>query len=119
MTTTEDQLALPGLELPAASDSDSAMVLAAKASLAELKRTGALEPRHAVQCQLVLQLAQAIDRGSSSGRASAVAMASKELRETMLVLDPPDELGTATKREQLADFMKLLEHAANNGGQLP
>lgn len=117
--TTSEQLALPGLVIPEALDSDSAMVAAAKASLAELRRTGAVESRHAVQVQLVLQLARVIDAGSRTGRASAVAMASKELRETMLVLDPPDELASASARSKLEAFMALIEQAANNGGQVP
>lgn len=114
---TERQLELPGLELPEPHPSDSPMLRAAKATLAELARTGAVGSRHAVQVQLVIQLAGAIDAGTRSGRASAVAMASKELRETMLVLDPPDELGSASMRDRLTEFMASVERAANNGGQ--
>jgi hypothetical protein len=107
---------LPGLELPEPHPSDSPMMAAAKATLAELRRTGSVGARHAVQVQLVLQLAGAIDAGTRSGRASAVAMASKELRETMLVLDPPDE-SNPELRDRLAEFMATVELAANNGGR--
>lgn len=111
-----EQLPLPGLEVPDPHPSDSAMVRAAKLTLAELRRSGRVTGRHAVQVELVLALAQAIDRGTRSGRASAVAMASKELRETMLVLDPPDE-NNPELRDRLAEFMRTVELAANNGGQ--
>lgn len=115
MTEPTTQPALPGLEVPEPTAADSPMVTAAKLTLGELRRTGAVEARHAVQVQLVLQLAHAIDKGSQSGRASAVAMASKELRETMLVLDPPDELANAGARDRLADFMTYIEQVANQG----
>lgn len=112
-----EQPELPGLVVPDVHPSDSTMVKAAKLTLDELRRTGAVGTRHAVQVQLVLQLAHAIDAGARSGRASAVAMASKELRETMLVLDPPDELGSSDMRDRLREFMATVERAANNGGQ--
>ena len=111
-----EQLELPGLSIPEPHPSDSAMVRAAKQTLDELHRAGRVTSRHAVQVQLVLALAQAIDRGTRSGRASAVAMASKELRETMLVLDPPDE-NNPELRDRLAEFMATVELAANNGGR--
>lgn len=107
---------LPGLELPAAHPSDSPMVVAAKLTLAELRRSGRVGARHAVQVQLVLALAQAIDAGSRSGRASAVAMAAAQLNETIERLDPPDE-SSPELRDRLAEFMATVERAANNGGQ--
>ena len=113
----DDQLALPGLELSEPRESDSPMVVAAKLTLAELQRTGAVELRHAVQVQLVLQLAQSIDAGTRSGRASAVAMAAAQLRETMLVLDPPDDMANATMRQRLDAFMDSIERAANSGAE--
>jgi hypothetical protein len=117
MTAPTTQPALPGLEVPGVAAHDTPMVVAAKQTLAELQRTGAVQSRHAVQVQLVIQLAHAIDRGASSGRASAVAMASKELRETMLVLDPPDELASASARDRLREFMAALEDHANSGAR--
>ena len=116
MTENTTQPAIPGLEVPELHHADSPMVRAAKSTLAELARTGAVGARHAVQVQLVIQLAQAIDAGTRSGRASAVAMAAAQLRETMLVLDPPDELGSADMRDRLREFMATVERAANNGG---
>lgn len=113
MTEHTTQLALPGLEVPEVTGHDSPMVVAAKVTLAELATAGTVTTRHAVQVQLVLQLAHAIDRGSASGRASAVAMASKELRETMLVLDPPDEMASASARDRLREFVAQVERVAN------
>lgn len=116
-TETDAQPTIPGLEIPAPHGSDSAMVRAAKATLGELARVGAVGARQSVQVQLVLSLAQAIDAGARSGRASAVAMAAGQLNETMDRLDPPDELGTADMRDRLREFMATVERAANNGGQ--
>lgn len=109
-----EQLELPGV-VPAHAAHDSAMVAAAKISLAELERTGQLTKRHAVQVQLVVSLAAAIDAGSRSGRASAVAMAARELRETMLVLDPPpeDPAEGAEAMRKWETFMAKVEAAAN------
>lgn len=115
MTSTQPQL--PGLEVPEVHSSDSPMVVAAKRTLDELRRSGQLGARHAVQVQLVLSLAAAIDAGARAGRASAVAMAAGQLNETMDRLDPPDELGGQDARARLAEFMATVEKAANNGGR--
>lgn len=112
---SEDQLMIPGLVVPEVHHSDAAMVKAAKATLSELARAGKVGARHAVQVQLVLSLAQAIDSGARSGRASAVAMAAAQLNETMDRLDPPDETNPEL-RDRLAEFMATVEAAANNGG---
>jgi hypothetical protein len=74
-----------------------------------------------VLTQLLLSLSEAIDGGRRSGRASAVAMAAKELRETLLMIDPPPEDGSASEdaARALREFMAKVEAAANNGGQLP
>lgn len=115
----DEQLQLPGVgEAPATS---TAIVKAAHVTLTELRELGRLEPRHAVLAALVLELAEAIDRGRRSGRASAVAMASKELRETILMLDPPPESdaldASEAARKALREFMDQVERAAN--GELP
>jgi hypothetical protein len=114
---TTDQEAIPGLVLPAIPPGqDGPMARAAHATLTALAATGQLEVRHTVLVQLVQSLAGAIDRGVASGRASAVAMAAKQLLETMLVLDPPPEgpkLGDAAKRMD-AFFQRIEDHA--NGG---
>lgn len=117
--TERDQLALPGLGV--ADQMESAMVTAARSTIRALAELGRLEPRHAVLTQLILSLAEAIDRGTRTGRASAVAMASKELREALLQLDPPPEDGAQGEdaRLELAKLLAALELAANNGGQVP
>lgn len=115
----ELELNLPGLN--DARDQDSAMVKACKLTIAALAEAGRLEPRHAVLTQLLVALAEAIDGGRRSGRASAVAMAARELRDTLLMLDPPPEDGDkgADALRLLRDFQAKVEAAANNGGQLP
>jgi hypothetical protein len=114
-----DQLELPGLEPPR--DNDSPMVRACRQTIAALQAADKLLPQHAVLTQLLLSLSEAIDGGRRSGRASAVAMAAKELRETLLMIDPPPEDGSASEdaARALREFMAKVEAAANNGGQLP
>lgn len=110
----DEQLELPGV-VPELAGQSTAMVTAAHRSLAELERVGTITTRHAVQVQLVLSLSAAIDAGTRSGRASAVAMAARELRETMLVLDPPpeDPAEGAEARRLLDAFMGKVEDHAN------
>lgn len=112
---SDHQLALPGLEPPSASA--SAMVKACHATIAALRDTGKLLPQHAVLTQLLLELSGAIDRGRAAGRASAVAMAARELRDTLLMIDPPAEDGAAgdVALQLLRDFMREVEEAANAG----
>lgn len=112
------------LELWAAApvtERDTDMVKAAKATLAQLDSAERLPPERAVLAQLVLSLAAAIDGGARSGRASAVAMAAAQLRETMLVLDPPpeDSNAAADANRRLTEFMVKLEAAANAGVEVP
>jgi hypothetical protein len=111
----DEQLHIPGLAEPEATA--SAMVKAAHTTLQQLRELGRLEPRHAVLAELILSLADAIDRGKRSGRASAVAMASKELRETVLMLDPPPESdaldASEAARTALREFMDKVERVAN------
>lgn len=109
---------IPGLVVPGADATDGAMVKAAAVTLQALADAKVIEPRHAVMVQLVHSLAGAIDKGVTSGRASAVAMAARELREAMLVLDPPPEEGGAADvaaRLALAGFVHELEQLANAG----
>lgn len=105
--------ALPGLEPP--TPREGHMVVAARATIAALQEAERIERRHTVLVQLVLSLAAAIDRGVYSGRASAVAMAAAQLRETVLILDPPPEDGDAdlAARKALAEFMADIEAHAN------
>lgn len=116
----DEQLELPGIDL-AQRDNDSPMVRAVRATVAALRDDGKLTRTDTAMVQLALSLAAAIDGGARHGRASAVAMAAQQLRDTLLTLDPPPEdgeLGEGAKR-QLAEFMAQLEYAANHGGQLP
>lgn len=116
---TDDQPMLPGLTPPA--QGDTPMVVAAKVTLDELRRLGVVERRHSVLVALVLSLSSAIDAGTKAGRASAVAMAAAQLRETVLTLDPPPEDGDASveAHRRLAEFLDKLELAANNDGEVP
>lgn len=115
--------AIPGLVIPDAfagmgAGAHGPMAKAARVTLEALRDAGSLEPRHSVLVQLVLSMAQAVDRGVTSGRASAAAMAAKQLLETMLVLDPPPEGPTAgDARAQLDLFFTRVEQAAN--GEVP
>lgn len=78
---------LPGLEPPPRSASP--LELAAHRTIQALQDEGLLEPRHALTCQLILDLSQAVDAGKRAGRASAVAMAAAQLREAFLSLPEP------------------------------
>lgn len=113
------QLSLPGMDGPR--ENDSAMVKACRETIAALAEAGKLEPAHAVLTQLLLSLAEAIDGGRRSGRASAVAMAARELRDTLLMIDPPPEDGAAGTEalRALREFTSAVEYAANNGGVFP
>lgn len=85
---------LPGLEDLEDRDTGrrvSPLEQAARRTLAALQGDGLLTERHALTCQLILDLAQAIDAGRRSGRASAVAMAAAQLREAFLSLPEPEE----------------------------
>lgn len=115
----DDQLALPGMG--GARENDSAMVRACRQTIDALAAAGKLEPQHAVLTQLLLALAEAIDGGRRNGRASAVAMAARELRDTLLMIDPPPEDGEAgaDALRALREFQVAVEYAANNGGVLP
>ncbi len=106
---------LPGMEVPSLSGMDGPMAKAANVTLQALADDGVLGPRHQVLVQLVQSLAGAIDRGVQSGRASAVAMAAKQLLETMLVLDPPPEVSATDARTALDAFFTRIEQHANTG----
>lgn len=95
---------------------DSAMVQAAHHTLNALRDANMLDDRKALLANLVLELAAVIDRGTRAGRASAVAMAAAQLRETMLVLDPPPEDTDASAQAQqlLREFMARLDQATQH-----
>lgn len=113
---------IPGLSIPDAHANEGPMAKAAAVSLQALAASGNLEPRHQVLVQLVRSLAGAIDKGVQSGRASAVAMAAKQLLDTMVVLDPPPEDGsdaTRVARELLREFLETAESVANQAKDVP
>lgn len=110
------QLEIPGL-VPELREADPPMVVAAKRTLRALETSGRVEDRHAVLVTMVVELAAAIHAGTRSGRASAVAMAAAQLRETMLVLDPPPEDGDAGMEalRLMREFMDAVDRAAETG----
>lgn len=108
----DEQLTLPGLG--GGRDSDTDMVKATRMTLAAWQASGKLLPHHAVLTQLMLSLAQAIDGGARSGRASAVAMAAQQLQSVVAMIDPPDETPGAGVEalRLLQEFMSRLDGAA-------
>ncbi|WP_146085613.1 hypothetical protein [Rathayibacter sp. AY1C9] len=60
-------------------------------TITALNDEGLIQPRHFAMCQLALELADAVTAGTRAGRASAVAMAAAQLRETLLALPQPRE----------------------------
>lgn len=112
-----EQLALPGMD--GERPTESPMVKACRQTIVALGEAGKLRPTHAVLTQLLLALAEAIDGGRKSGRASAVAMAARELRDTMLMIDPPDEETSADAALALREFMAKVEAAANGAERCP
>lgn len=90
------------------------MVRACKQTIDALRDAGKLRPQHAILTQLLLALSEAIDGGRRQGRASAVAMAARELRDTLLMIDPPDEdAGSEDAAAALREFVERVELAAN------
>ena len=83
--------ALPGLEAPARSA--SRLELAARRTIKALRAEGLLTERHAVLCQLMLDLAEVIDAGRRNGKASAAAMAAAQLTAAYELMVPDDEPG--------------------------
>lgn len=107
-----EETPLPGLA--PATGRESAVESAARRSITELHALGYVKDHHAVVCAVIVAAAQAIDRGASSGRASAVAMAMKELREAFLLLIPAEE-GGAQGDEGWLTFERDFREAAEKG----
>src|SRR4051794_9635734 len=99
-------LTLDGLELEQARVGSSLLRQAVEATLSELQAMGLLSRQHYGLAILTLDLADAVDAGKRSGRASAAAMAAGELRETLLSLPQPQVAGEA---EQYAELRARLE----------
>lgn len=67
----------------------SGLEAAALTTIEALDRQHLLGPEHTLTVQLVVELARAVAAGVRSGRASAVALAAKELREALATLPEP------------------------------
>ncbi|WP_408898650.1 hypothetical protein ACJ5H2_05955 [Nocardioides sp. R1-1] len=80
------EAALPGLE--PSRPHDSAMVKAARRTITSLEAAGYLDERHAVLCQQMIELAEVVDIGRRSGKASAVAMAAAQIIATYQLMVP-------------------------------
>lgn len=102
------QLTLPGLELQGDEyGQPSALRSAVKAQLVALEEEGLLKPKHTAFAQLALELADAVVSGTRKGRASAVAMAAAQLRETLLALPTGDT--SDGEAERFAAFVEGLK----------
>lgn len=86
-----DDPTIPGLEPPR--PGVGALERATRETLQSLREAQLLEPRHAMTCQLMIELARSVEQGRKAGRASAVAMAAAQLREAFLSLPEPAEGG--------------------------
>lgn len=114
MTTepSENQPALPGLELDAElTGNRSALRNAVVLTIDALKSEGLLEARHTAVAQLSLELADAVSRGTRSGRASAAAMAAAQL---LAALDQLPKPLAADAQERFNRFITALELQVND-----
>jgi len=82
----QDEQLLPGLEPP--SRGEPAIKVAARRTITALEAAGFLDERHAVICQLILDLAEVVDAGRRQGKASAAAMAAAQLLAAYTLLMP-------------------------------
>jgi hypothetical protein len=106
-----EQDALPGLETPRPGAGD--LEKATHRTIAELDALGLIEPRHAMTCQLMIELARAVEAGRKSGRASAVALAAAQLREAFMSLPEPETTPDGDDAwNQLADDLRAAAAAA-------
>lgn len=82
----------------------SALVDSVYATLRALDAEQLLTATHAATCQLCIELAHAVTAGVRSGRASAVALAARELREALATLPEP----VAPPSDEWRDFVDSL-----------
>lgn len=75
---------------------------AARLQIKHMRDRNLLTHEHAIAVQLVLDLARAIGVSATRGRASAMALAARELREALLLLPAGDT-------DEFAELMKQLE----------
>lgn len=86
------------------------MEAAVERQLADLEAANLLTARHSIIVALIRELAGVIGQGAGRGRASAVAMASKELREALAML--PDDPGPEDPLAKLDAELAQAEAAA-------
>ncbi|WP_201518884.1 hypothetical protein [Gulosibacter hominis] len=84
--------ALDGLEPPTP---DSSLLQALDKTIQALEADGLIDDRHAALCELARVMAAATEAGQLSGRASAAAMAARELRECLEALPKPESISEA------------------------
>lgn len=99
----ENQPTLPGLEL---GEHRGALREAVVATIEALREDGLLERRHTGMAQLALEMADAVQRGIQSNRASAAAMAAAQLHAALEALPKPLEASTAAKFDALLDELR-------------
>lgn len=104
-------LFLPGLELGGADlpGGRTALRRAVEQQLLVLAERGLLKPEHAGLAQLTLELADAIAAGRRAGRASAVAMGARELRETLLALPQEVQASEGALFASLVDELRAFD----------
>jgi|GEM_PF-6102243 len=103
---------LPGITLPQLGQ--SGIEASARATLAALDQSGLLEPRHALTCQVVLELARSVGTGLQAGKVTvATATLSKHLLEAIEKL--PQPVNVPAGENALAAFQAEVERAANEG----
>lgn len=105
------QLTFPGLEPAGGQAFTTPLELAAMETLRELREQGLLRREHSLTVQLVLELARAVGRGVASGRASAVAMAAKQLTEAMALLPAPSSEDVPLESSDWRAFLATAEAA--------
>jgi len=104
---------LPGLEPP--TPTDPPLVVAARRTIAAVEASGLLRERDALTCALILDLADAVAKGTRGGRASATAMAAAQLLQAIDRLPTPPE-GGGDGDDPYSLLAKDLRDAAERAG---
>lgn len=110
METDDGQgmLALPGLEPDARTVGP--LTTAVRRTIASLDAQGVLGERHAASCALALALAGTMDNPRAMTRASAQAMAARELREVLAgLLDLAEGSDDADPWKELAEAFAAMD----------
>lgn len=110
------QEAFPGFD--PFTPSASAMTDAARVTLEELAASGHLTKAHALTCRLIMDLAQALDRGLSQGR---VTVATSNLVKQLLdaIASLPGEAAAPAVDPLTAEIQALTRQLANQAGEAP